>query len=416
MPHVYTPELVEKMTSIVKEASSLTQANRLLSQAMGLSLRQAQRLSRRFSLWRPGFSKTPKTANAKWSETDTEAEATFSTDRPSSLEEVLEHVDFDRKVWRVKMFSVGGPNKAGEYNWRLSFERLSKDLAIDADKLLASFVDAAKANRKPVSFPIAKPSKDKGLLVINSHDAHLGKLCWRLETLWADYDSNITKRLYRESLNELLSKAPMDKIDTILLVVGSDLLHYDSTRTETTRGTRQDADTRWAKMYDEACRLLSEVIEELAVSGYKIEVMVVNGNHASLSEYCLGSYLVAWFHDYPNVTVHNRPSKRKYYGYGKTLFGFVHDAGNLKDIPMVMVRENQSTISNYKHFEILSGDKHHERMIDEQGFKVRIAPALCPPDAWHSENNYVGSVRQSQALYYSKENGLEAIYYSKPLD
>lgn len=125
----------------------------------------------------------------------------------------------------------------------------------------------------------------------------------------------------------------------------------------------------------------------------------------------------AWFRKHPNVTVDSTPKSRKYHMFGKVLIGFDHGSNTkLNDLPLIMMRENQSVISNYKHLEFLTGDKHHEFVNDIKGIRVRIAPALCPPDKWHADKGYIGSVRQSQGLLYQRDNGLEAIYYSTPLD
>jgi hypothetical protein len=114
--------------------------------------------------------------------------------------------------------------------------------------------------------------------------------------------------------------------------------------------------------------------------------------------------------------VDSSPKSRKYYGYGKTLIGFDHGCDTkLTDLPLILMRENQETISQYRYQEFLTGDKHHEHVSDIKGVRVRIAPALCPVDRWHAAKGYVGTIRQSQGLLYHREAGLEAIFYSKPL-
>lgn len=48
--------------------------------------------------------------------------------------------------------------------------------------------------------------------------------------------------------------------------------------------------------------------------------------------------------------------------------------------------------------------------------KVRYLSSISAPDLYHFDNGYVGSIRQAQAFIYDKENGLESIIYSKPID
>jgi hypothetical protein len=58
--------------------------------------------------------------------------------------------------------------------------------------------------------------------------------------------------------------------------------------------------------------------------------------------------------------------------------------------------------------EVHLGHFHHMLVKDKVGCRIRVIPALCPPDYWHSSNGYVGSVRGAQGFVWSKENGLVA--------
>ncbi len=341
------------------------------------------------------------------------------TSNLSTLDEVLKEIKADLTKWKVAGYSVESKKNAKTglpcFNYRISFKRNEEQLT---NNLLTSFIEKAESH-SPKNFVFKTPNKEsKYLYVISAQDLHLGKLAWGNETNWEDYDIKIAKRLYTEAIDDLVSKAPVNQIETVLIICGSDYFHCDSPKGETSNGTRLDVDSRWAKIYDEGCALMADTVEKLA-SRFKVEVMVVLGNHAAVSEYCLGSYVKAYFRNHPNVHVDNKPSPRKYFGYGKTLLGFLHGDGVKdlsKDLPMVMFRENQETISNYKHYQIHTGDKHHFRSEDTKGVTVHIAPALCPPDHWHSKSNFIGSVRNSQGFLYHKENGIESIIYSKPAE
>jgi hypothetical protein len=37
---------------------------------------------------------------------------------------------------------------------------------------------------------------------------------------------------------------------------------------------------------------------------------------------------------------------------------------------------------------------------------VRIAPALCPPDDWHSQEGYLGSRQAMETWFYAPGGGL----------
>ena len=64
--------------------------------------------------------------------------------------------------------------------------------------------------------------------------------------------------------------------------------------------------------------------------------------------------------------------------------------------------------SSYR--EILTGHMHKRWSDEMNGVIVRICPALCPADKWHSDNGYVGNRRAAEAFVYDYEGGLRAIF------
>ncbi len=412
-PNIYTKD---ELLTVIKTAplASPAQLKSVLAKYYGVSYSQAKRVYNKYV--KPLLSGVPQLVEqrvkVKSNLADKTVDASVTVDKAVELDDVIKICKIDTKKWATKGFSVE-ERASGAFNWKASFERNKQG---EFESLIQSFINKAEAH-SPKQFSFKKPNVDaKYLYVIQSVDLHLGKLAWSNETNWESYDIKIAKRIYTEAIDNLMAKAPINKIETVLIVCGSDYYHCDSPKNETSAGTRLDADSRWAKMYDEGCALMADTIEKLA-SRFKVEVMVVLGNHASVSEYCLGAYVKAYFRNHPNVNVNNKPSDRKYFGYGNTLIGFVHGDGvknGGRDLPMVMFRENQETISNYKFYQILMGDKHTERVDEIKGVVVRTSPALCPPDFWHSKNSFVGNNRNMQALLYNKEFGIENVIYSKP--
>jgi hypothetical protein len=301
------------------------------------------------------------------------------------------------------------------FAWNARFAR--KTLPVDETALIKLFVKEAAehAPKKWVFEPAAEKDQDC-LYVLNIQDLHLAKLTWGKETGGPDWDIHISERAYRETVDDLIAKAPTDRIEEVLVIIGSDLLQVDNDQSATTAGTYVDSDSRLAKVFEVAAKMLTDVIEKLAAR-FKVRGVVVPGNHDGTSSLFLGHYVAAWFRNHPNVIIDSAPKSRKYVPYGKTLIGFDHgDESKLADLPLTMMRENQDTISRYKYQEILTGHLHMEAVDEYKGVKVRIAPALCSADRWHSRKSFVGNIRQSQGLLYQREHGIEAIFYSTPLD
>ncbi len=335
------------------------------------------------------------------------------TNTNATLEEAVRLCKVDLTEWEARGFSV--TRKKNAFGWNARFSRKPKET--DIAPMIAAFERAAAAVA-PKKWVYEKAgSKERDCLyVLNIQDVHFAKLAYPAETGGAPWDLKLSDQAFRDVAAELIVKAPAHRIEEVVVIVGSDMLQIDNNQSETTAGTYVDSDSRLSKVYDVATKAVTDVIEKLA-SRFKVRVVSIPGNHDSTVSYFLGKHVEVFFRTHPNVVVDSSPKSRKYYGYGKTLIGFDHGCNTkLADLPLIMMRENQATISGYQHLEFLTGDKHHEQVNDIKGVRVRIAPAICPPDKWHADKGYVGSIRQSQGLLYNRERGLEAIFYSTPLD
>jgi len=399
---IYTPELVAELRTLVSDCESWTEAKDRLVKHLGTHPDSVTRMNKRHGFWG-----TQSAVSGDTFTTDVELS------KAATLEEVIELCGVDSEVWESKGFNVRRGAKG--FAWSARFAKRRE--AVDVAAMVAAFAKAA-ADHAPRKWAVERATS-KGadcLYVLNLQDQHLGKLAANKETGHADWDIKIAERTYREAVTELMQKAPAARIDEVVMIVGSDMLQVDTDMSTTSKGTYVDSDSRLSKVFDTAAKMLTDVIEEIA-SRFKVKVVVVAGNHDSATSHFLGRYVEAWFRTHPNVKVDASPCSRKYVGYGKTLVAFDHgDETKPKDLPLIIMRENQSTISQYRFIEALVGHYHHEQSDDIKGIVVRVAPALCSPDKWHARAGFVGSIRRSQSLLYQRENGLEAIYYSKALD
>jgi hypothetical protein len=111
------------------------------------------------------------------------------------------------------------------------------------------------------------------------------------------------------------------------------------------------------------------------------------------------------------------PTPRKYREWGSVMLMFTHgNQGKLEKYPQIMALERPEMWARTRHREAHTGDKHTEKAMRQQvqefpGVKVRILPALCPPDAWHSELQFIGKQESGQAFVWSKSEGLVGIHY-----
>jgi hypothetical protein len=254
--------------------------------------------------------------------------------------------------------------------------------------------------------PVAKKPVTGNMLEISIPDLHAGKLAWGKETLWGNYDLKIAEKVFEEALEALIARTASYQFDEILIVVGNDLIHSDSMSGTTTKGTPLDNDGRYQRTFKKVRLMVTRAIERLRLMA-PVSVMLVPGNHDQLSVWHLGDSLECLFAKCDDVAVDNAPSLRKYYQWGNNMIMFTHgNKGSLTDYPLLMAVEQPKMFGETIYREAHTGDKHQLKVHELHGVRVRISPALCPPDAWHSENMFVGNPRSAEAFVWNKEEGL----------
>ncbi len=328
----------------------------------------------------------------------------------TNIDDLVKYANIDLTVWEpVKQKMTIWDGKT---SFHAEFKKKVEEKQFEA--LLENFI-AEASSYAPKKWPAWKSTGGDYMYVLNIQDLHLSKLCWGKES-GQDYDIKIAQQYYEDAVDDLMSKVADKKIEKIVVIVGSDFFQSDTTSSTTTKGTYVDSDSRWTKAFQDGADLMTRTIEKLA-SHYNVSLVQIGGNHDTSTSYYLGLYLKAWFRNNERVEINCLPSHRKYESFGNTLVGFTHgDSMKLADLPLVMMRENQEVISQYKWLEFITGHLHQEKQIELKGIKVRVSPALCPPDSWHDKNNFSFNIQTSQGLLYSRHDGLEAIFYSKPVN
>lgn len=349
-----------------------------------------------------------------------------------TLEDLIRICHIDLVEWKIERWvankwevAMKPPAVGSSYNWsRESDTPIKRNLfqikawlvrnteGILARNELVALKESFKAERPFVPTQFERQSLTGNMLEISIPDLHAGKLAWAKETGWENYDTKIALKVYRDALQTLIARTSCYKFDEIVFVVGNDLFHSDNPRGETYKGTPLDTDSRYHKTFTAIREMMVESVEVLRQIA-PVRVILVSGNHDTLSVWHLGDSLECRFYNYADVTIDNGPQARKYYQYGKVMLMFTHGhKGKLSDYPLVMAAEQPKMFGRTQFREAHTGDKHHFRVEEYHGVKVRISPALCPPDAWHADNHFVGADRAAEAFVWNESEGLicNAIY------
>ncbi len=358
-------------------------------------------------------------------------------ERVRSLEDLVRVCNIDLAVWEVGKYicnkwEVGARvgKKKGDKTMQVTplFQVKAwlrrKVVIIAAREEVAELIASAKAQISAVRAPVVErtlsaavsSSESPYMLEITIPDLHVGKLAWAKETGHENYDTKIALQVFHRALDALLSRTSSYTFHHIVFVVGNDLLNADNKANTTTRGTPQDTDSRFHKTFGYVRRMMTEAIERLRLIA-PVVVYIVPGNHDTQAAWHLGDSLECYFHSTPDVTIHNEPTMRKYHQHGKVMLMWTHgDKGRLPDYPLMMAIEQPEMFGATLYREAHTGDKHHLRVQEHHGVRVRISPALCAPDAWHSENHYVGAQRAAEAFVWHADEGLvgTAVYTVSP--
>ncbi len=406
--HLKHPKLTDLVigTFLALHANDVKEAKDYLAKTLGVSKSQKNEWARKIlkASGTPGWIAAERPASQTY---DVEVHGS----KAKTLEEVVELCNVDTALWEPKGFSVRG-GKAG-FGWNARF---SKKGSPAADSPVKIEIEALKAEFKAFVKPLQPKTapKDNGgeiLLEIAAFDLHFGKLGWD-EECGENYDSKIASKRFLAAIHQLVDKArKQGKINRILFPVGNDFLHIDTGEVTTTLGTRQDADSRFSRIFREGRKLLVEAIEFLKTIA-PVDVVVVVGNHDGNSMFHLGDALECWYHADPAVVVDNSPTLRKYYRFGTTIIGLTHsDKEKLKDLPLLGATERRKDWAECTYKEWHLGHRHGEACSEEKGVKVRTLASLSGSDFWHAAQGYVGNIKAAEAFLFHKDDGLAAHLY-----
>ena len=256
-----------------------------------------------------------------------------------------------------------------------------------------------------------RPVATSGLMLeVPIVDLHVAKLAWAPET-GENYDIKIAERRFMDVIHDVIERAQKYEFEQVVFPIGNDFFNYDSVDGATTKGTPQDNDSRWAKMFLKGRELLITAVDLLSQIA-PVKVFQIPGNHDYVTSWYAVVCLHDWFRNDENVTVDISPQSRKYVEFGKCLIGFTHGDKEKKRIFGNMQVEVPEAWGRTLYREWHTGHLHHEVVKEEHGVKVRSLSSVTATDAWHYVSGYVGALAVSQSFVWDKEKGLREIWYS----
>jgi Calcineurin-like phosphoesterase len=347
-------------------------------------------------------------------------EAKSTSKRIKTVEDLLRYIGADMTRYEVSASEATkwecGDGDGGSIELHRVFVRLKPRSGPGVRECVEAMIKAASADlrRKPVP---RQPKRSGLWQVVVVADAHFGKYSWKGTTGAEDYDLYIAEKVVRRASSELLAVGDAMKPARRTIAFIGDNLHYDNPRGQTTSGTQLERDGRLQKMLQIGWDTLLEIVERSAEKT-PTDVLVVNGNHDETLSWAFQRVLLERFRGDGRVTVSSAYTGRQYAVHGRNLLGFAHGHKAKRKLGQIMALEQPKHWADSICREWHTGHYHSQaaewqRPIETiDGVIVRTAPALCPPDDWHSESGYIGSRRAMETFIYRPEGGLVSMHVS----
>ena len=240
-------------------------------------------------------------------------------------------------------------------------------------------------------------------------DLHLGKLAWAPET-GENYDYKIARKRFADVNAKIISKAAGRGIEKILFIIGNDYFNTDNQENTTTKGTPQDTDMRWQKLFAVGVDMLVQEIDKYSMIA-PVEVIEVPGNHDKSVAYYAIMYLMAWYRNSEVVTVSEDIRTRKYIEYGKGLLCLTHgvdEGGRIFALPSI---EQSVAWGRTRFKEVHTAHYHSEKTVEKSGVIVRRLSAMPGDDSYHFEHGFVGAIKKTQCFLWEKQEGITEIWH-----
>jgi UDP-2,3-diacylglucosamine pyrophosphatase LpxH len=351
-------------------------------------------------------------------------EARSTSRRIKTVEDLLRHIEADMSRFEVAQSEATkwecGDGDGSTLELHRVFVRLKPRGGPTTIECVEAMIDAAKKElRRPLTKTVKAPKRDGLWQVLVVADCHFGKYAWGKTTGGDDYDLDQAERLVGSAGRELLAVGEAHSPTRRTIAFLGDLFHYDTPTGTTTSGTPLERDGRLQKMIAVGCDTLLAIVERSAET-VPTDVVIVNGNHDEVLTWTFQRILLERFRNSKSVTVKADFTGRQYLAHGKNLLGFAHGHKAKRKLPQIMALEASQQWSACPYREWHTGHFHSQaaewqRPIETlDGVIVRTAPALCPPDDWHSVNGFIGARQACETFFYQPDGGLTAMHVAAP--
>ena len=315
----------------------------------------------------------------------------MSLEQSKDVNYLLQAHGFDTKEWdlvsaRNNIWNTNSQSQGVQTLYSSKITVKPKVIGFNVDK----FIERVKQEVKPIHIK-SKVDKGERLLEIPLFDMHFGI---------ADLD------YYLDTYNEILETIESRKWDTILFVIGQDLLHNDGFEGKTTNGTfiqKVDMEKAW----DDAFTFYENLISKAIKNAANVHAIYSAGNHDRAISFGFAKALAQRF---PQVKFDTGIKHRKHFVWNDIALFFTHGDKGHNRMSRNFLDEYGKIIANAKVVEIHSGHLHAEKAKDDFGILVRTLSTGAKTDDWHYEQGFIGSEKRFQLFEFTNDK-LKKLHY-----
>ena len=340
------------------------------------------------------------------------ATITSVSDRIRTPADAIAYAEIDTDVWSIDRQVVnswetaaktdGGIETKTLWQVKLWLKRRARKYLSDAfDKLLTRVADHRPASPDP-------PGRAGPYMAeLSLFDVHFGKLAWD----GVSFNTATAETVYRDAVGALLDRLSGWDIERIVIPVGNDFFNVDNWSNTTAKGTPQDSDGPFARVFESGSMALVHAVDR-CLTVAPVELVWGPGNHDPSTSFYLVRWLDAWYRHADAVTVDRDHRPRKYIRHGVNLVGFTHgDQEAHRDLPAIMAAEVPELWAATQWREFHLGHFHRARQTVHRstdefgGVRVRVLPSLSGTDRWHFQKGYVAAKRAAEAYLWHANDG-----------
>lgn len=314
-------------------------------------------------------------------------------------EDVIKEHRIDTNKWKLSQIWIKQTTKGYLTSAAFAPKKVTDVDVPSLEKLITNYKSSHKLLQK-TDLLLNTGSERKHMVFIDLTDFHLDRKELEGKTL----DEKVKE--YEKLVVELCKKSySAGFIEEIVFIVGSDFFNTDNIQGNTTAGTPQTSIGTWDQVYEIGFDIYASAITHLKQFCEKLKVILIQGNHDRTKSFYLAHALSKYFDKDKYISFDIETKPRKVHKFGTTFIGLHHGNCKIDDLPITFAKEFPKIWGQCTNHEVKVGDKHYFLEKEIKGVRIKQIPALCGPDQWSNDNNYIGNIKAGIATVYDKEWG-----------